>query len=796
MFKNYLKIALRNLIKYKKFSIINILGLAIGLACFILIMLWVQDELSYDRFHKNADHIYLVLRSDIGITSGVTSKMLAPALKDELPEVMDATSFVQLPESIKSYLQYKDKGFEENFALVDPQFFDIFSFNFKDGDPQSAFLNPNSIVLTENMTKKYFGNKNALGESLNLTLLGQKRTLKVTGILENIPHNSHIRREIFVPISYVKNTYGIEDWDRWYNHQSQTYILTQSEVDISAMEYKIADLERKNLPNQNLENLSYSLLPLKKIHLHANNIEFFTSTGDIKYVYIFTIIAGIILLIASMNYMNLSNALSLKRTKEIGIQKVVGAHRSNLVKQYFGETLIITFIALGCALLIVELFLPVLNRLAEKSLSVAYLNPYFLLMIFLITFITSIISGLYPAVFISGFQPVRILKGKFQEGIGGLNLRKGLIIFQFTLSIIMIICTIIVFTQLDFIQNSKLGYDKENIVCVRIKGDIHGQYNAFKNEILENTDILSISRNEHMDISSLGSTGGINWPGRNENQGFSIWLLHSDCDFASTYKIDMHDGRFYSDQFPTDKTSAFVLNQAAVEAMGLQSPIGQEITLWGRKGKIIGITKNFHFGSFHHRIEPLIFRIPDTDEQHLFYRELSIRLKPNSIHQSLAFLKNKWKSFYPAEPFDFYFVDENLNSSYWAEQRMGELFKYFSFLAIFIACLGLYGLTAFMIEQKIKDIGIHKVLGATVSNIVFLLTKNYLCWILFSNVIAWPMAYFVMNKWLQNFAYQIDMSWWMFGLAGSLALVIALLTISWQAIRAAMANPVEALRYE
>jgi len=796
MFKNYLKIAFRYLIKHKRYSMINILGLAIGLACFILIMLWVQDELSYDRFHKNADHIYLVLRSDIGITSGVTSKMLAPALRDELPEVIEATSFIQLPASIKLYLKYKNKGFEENFSFVDSKFFDIFSFNFKDGNPQSAFLYPNSIVLTESMAQKYFGDKNALGESLNLTLLGQTRTLKVTGILENIPHNSHFQREVFIPISYVKNTYGIEDWDRWYNYQSQTYILTQSKVDISAMEYKIADLERKNLPNQNLENLSYSLLPLKKIHLHANNIEFFASTGDIKYVYIFTVIAGIILLIASMNYMNLSNALSLKRTKEIGIQKVVGAQRSNLVRQYFGETIIITFIALGCALLIVELFLPVLNRLAEKSLSVAYLSPNFLLMILLITLLTSIISGLYPAIFISGFQPVRILKGKFQAGTGGLNLRKGLIIFQFTLSIIMIICTIIVFTQLDFIQNSKLGYDKENIVCVRIKGDIHGQYNAFKNEILENTDILSISRNEHMDISSLGSTGGISWPGRNENQGFSIWLLHSDCDFASTYKIDMHEGRFYSDQFPTDKTNAFVLNQAAVEAMGLQSPIGQEITLWGRKGKIIGITKNFHFGSFHHRIEPLIFRIPDTDEQHLYYRELSIRLKPNSIHQGLAFLKNKWKSFYPAEPFDFCFVDENLNTSYWAEQRMGELFKYFSFLAIFIACLGLYGLTAFMIEQKIKDIGIHKVLGATVSNIVFLLTKNYLCWILFSNVIACPMAYFVMNKWLQNFAYRIDMSWWMFGLAGSLALVIALLTISWQAIRAAMANPVEALRYE
>ncbi|MBN2030325.1 ABC transporter permease [bacterium] len=796
MFKIYFKIAIRSLLRFKKFSIINILGLAIGLSCFILIMLWVQDELSYDHFHKNADHIYLALRNDNGITSGITSKMLAPALKDELPEVVEATSFVQLPASIKLYLKYENKGFEENFNLVDPIFFNIFSFRFIDGNPQSAFLNPNSIVLTENIARKYFGDKNALGKSLHVTLLGQTRTLKVTGILENIPHNSHFQREVFIPISYVRNTYGIEEWDRWGNYQSQTYILTRSGIDISAMEHKIADLERKNLPDHNLENLSYSLLPLKKMHLHSNNIEFFSSTGDIKYIYIFTIIAGIILLIASMNYINLSNALSLKRTKEIGIQKVVGAHRSNLVRQYFGETLIITLIALGCALLFVKLLLPVLNRLADKSLSAEYSSPHFLIMIILIALITSVISGLYPAVFISGFQPVRILKGRFQAGKGGLNLRKGLILLQFSLSIIMIICMVIVLNQLDFIKNSNLGYDKENIVCFRIKGNIHGQYDAFKNEILENDNILSISRTEHMDISSLGSTGDIYWPGRNENQSFRIWLLHCDCDFASTYKIDMDEGRFYSDQFPTDKTNGFVLNKAAVEAMGLQLPIGQEITLLGRKGQIIGITHNFHFSSFHTAIEPLVFRTPDRDEQHLFYRELSIRLRPNSIQQSMSFLENKWESFFTDEPVDYYFFDESLDASYRAEQRMGELSKYFSFLAIFIACLGLHGLTAFTIEQKTKDIGIYKALGATVSNIVFLLSKNYLWLVILSNVIAWPTAYFMMNKWLQNFAYHINMSWWIFVIAGGIALFISLLTVSCQAIRAATANPVESLRYE
>lgn len=789
MIRNYFKIAIRNLIKHKKYSLINILGLAIGLACFILIMLWVQNELSYDRFHENANHIYIVFRGENDKLKGVTSKLLAPALKADLPEVIDATSFVPLPESFKSYLQYEDKGYEENFALAEPQFFHIFSFKFKEGDPQSAFENPNSIIITERMCQKYFGDRNALGESLTLTLGGQKRTLKVTGILKNIPYNSHIQEDFFVPIDFIK-IFGV-DWDRWDNQSVHTFILTQGKVNIQEIEQKILECKKRNFVE---ENVSYSLLPLREIHLHANNIAFFASTWDIKYVYIFSIIAGIILLIASMNYINLSNALSLKRTKEIGIQKIFGAQRSNLIRQYFGETLILTIIALGLALLIIELFLPILNQLSEKSLSVNYDSPQFLITILLTMLLTSIISGLYPALFISGFQPIEVLKGKFHFGSKGINLRKGLIIFQFALSIIMIICTIVVFHQLNFIQNTNLGYDKENVVCIRLKGDISNQYNAFKNKLLENPSILVISRSEPLAASSIGKTEGVNWPGK--KQKFSTWLLHVDSDFAETYKIRLKAGRFYSEKYPTDETSAFVLNETAVEVMGLESPIGMELTVWGRKGKIIGITKNFHFNSLHHAIEPLIFRIPDPAQKNVFYRELSLRLKSNSIHQSLAFLRDMWDSFFPAEPFSYYFFDEKLYASYYAEQRMGKIFKYFSFLAIFIACLGLYGITAFTIEQKIKDIGVYKVLGATISNIVFMLSKKYLWWIIFSNAIAWPITYYVANKWLQNFAYRIDLTIWPFLLAGFAALAIALLTVSWQAIRAAMANPVESLRYE
>ena len=792
MLKNYFKIAVRNLLRHKKYSMINILSLAIGLAGFILIMLWVQDELSYDRFHKNADNIYIVLRSDDDKTSAITSKLLAPALKSEIPEIIDATGFALLPESLKPFLQYQENGFEESFALTDSHFFDFFSFPFLEGNPQSAFSDPNSIVLTRRMCQKYFGNQDALGESLTLTFLGQKRAMKVTGILENIPHNSHIQRDFFIPMEFIIS-FGAQ-WDKWYNYSVQSYILTNGKINKSEIERKILDCEKRNTEGMNLGTTAYSLHPLRKIHLHSSNLAYFVSTGDIKYVYIFSIFAGIILLIACMNYINLTNALSLKRTREIGIKKVVGAQWIDLLFQYYGETLVLTLAASGIALLIIELFLPVVNQLFGKALSVDYSNPKLLMTLIATILMTSIISGLYPALFITRFRPAQILKGKFKNHSDGLNLQKGLVIFQFALSTAIIICTVIVLSQMNFIRNTDLGYNKENVVCIKIKGDIFNAYQAFKNKLLSNSDILCISRSEPLDMKSIGSTEYVSWQGKSKR--FTSWLLHVDSDFAEAYKIKMNEGRFYSNQIPSDETSAYVINEAAQREMGLQSPVGTELNIWGRQGKIIGITQDFHFGSLHHIIEPLILRIPDQVQNNIYYREISIRIKPKATQQSIAFLQKTWKSFFPSEPFDFYFFDESLNANYFAEQRMGTLFKYFSMLAIFIACFGLYGLTAFMIERKVKDIGIHKILGAEIFQIVFLLSKKYMVWIFVSNAIAWPVGWYAMHKWLQNFAYRIDLTIWPFLLSGLLALLIALLTVSWQAIRAAMANPVEALRYE
>ena len=792
MLKNYLKIGIRNLFKHKKYSLINILGLAIGFTGFILIIIWVQDELSYDTFHKNAENTYLVLRSADNKVSAITSKLLGPAIKSDLPEIINETDYAPLPESFKPFLQFEDKGFEENLALTDPRFFQVFSFKFIQGNPRTAFNDPNSIIMTERMANKYFGNSDALGKSLTLTFVGIKKIIKVTGVIENIPHNTQFQRDFLLPMDFIKQ-YGA-NWDAWYNYSVQTFILTSSKIDKSNLEKKILDCENKNAGNLNLGTTGYSLFPLNKIHLYSNNIGYFVSTGDVKYIYIFSIVAFIILLIACVNYVNLTNAFSLKRTKEIGIKKVVGARFKDLIFQYYGETLVITIAALGFSLLLIKVLLPLLNRVSGKGLSVNYLSPQFLMVIFLIALITSIVSGIYPGIFITRFRPVQILKGKFRDKIDGINLQKGLVIFQFALSIGIITCTFIVMQQLKFIRNADLGYDKENIISIRVKGNIFDKYDVFKDKLLSNADILSISSSEPMDEKSLGSTEGINWEGKDKR--FSSWLLHVDPDFAKTYKIKMKTGRFYSEQYPSDKTSAYVINETAEKEMGLRPSLGKEITVWGRKGKIIGVTKDFNFSSLRHLIEPVIMRIPDPNQRNIFYRELSVRINPQSVHESLGYIQETWKSFYPDQPFNFYFVDESQNANYLTEQRMGDIFKYFSILAIFIACIGLYGLTAFMIEQKIKDIGIHKVLGADITKIVFMLSKKYMLWITISNAIAFPAAYYFMNKWLQDFAYRIDISWWMFVLSGVIALVIALATVSIQAIKAAFANPVESLRYE
>jgi ABC-type antimicrobial peptide transport system permease subunit len=793
MIKNYLKIALRNLISHKVFSFINIFGLAVGMACTILIVLWVQDELSFDRFHKNADNTYLVLRGDKEGPTAVTSKMLASALKGDLPEIQKSTNLIQLPESFKFLIQNGTKGFEESVVLVNPNFFEIFSFKFKEGNPATALSAPNSILLTEEAAKKYFGNENAIGKPLDVSGFGGKTVMNVSGILENLPLQSHIQCHIILPANWFTSI-GI-NFDHWEDQSFRTYIQLKDNSDLQSLSSKIKQCEIKNYPNQNTQNLSYSLIPLTKIHLYGSNIKFMGPTGDIKYIRIFMAIAVIILLIASINYMNLSTALSLKRTKEVGIKKAVGANRNTLIRQFFGESIILSLIAYSLAILFVELFLHKFNLLSGKNLVIRFFEPSFMSLSVIVTIVTGLISGCYPALFLSSFSPVQILKGKLKLSTGNLFTRKGLVISQFVISIIMIVCTIVVINQLTFIRNSKLGFDKENLLCIKMTGDSNSKYDVLRNEFLKNPEIVSVSRSEPVS-SEITRTIGVSWKGKPENEEKHFFVLHSDYNLAATYKFEMSQGRYFSDQYPTDKINAFVVNEAAVKSMELKSPLDNEIQLWGKKGKIIGVTKDFHFASFHTAIEPLIFTIPDDNQQAGRFRVITLRFKSQTPDNLISSIEKIWHEQMAGNPFDYYFYDDALNKQYFSEMRMGTIFKYFSFLSIVIACLGLFGLVSISAEQRTKEIGIRKVSGSSISNVAFILSKDFLILVIISNVIAWPVAYYSMNKWLQDFAYRIDISWWVFALAGLLALGTALLTVSWQSWRAATRNPVEALRYE
>jgi putative ABC transport system permease protein len=800
MLKNYFKIAVRNLWKHKEFSIINIAGLSIGMACTILILLWVADELSFDRFHKNADNIQLVLRGDGKEMIGQTSILLAQKLKEELPEVINSTNFAKFPESLSFLVQNGNRSFNETMGMAASNFFEVFSFKLRRGNSSTALNDLNSIVITEDIAKKYFGEEDALGKILSVTALGQKRDVRVSGILENMPSNSHIQCQIIIPTDWFKSIINANfgsNFNFWDNLSVQTYIQLKNQCDIQELSSKIKACEIKYRADQNEQTLIYSLLPLTKIHLYGNGIKFLrASLGDIKYVRIFFIIAIIVLLIAGVNYMNLSTALSFKRTKEVGIRKNLGASRKKLLFQFLGESLLLSFIALSCAIILVELLLPEFNKLSGKKLVIRFYERDFIFIASMVTIVTGIISGGYPAFFLSSFQPIQMLKGKLKLGFSGLITRKGLVIFQFALSVIIIICTIVISNQLSFIKNSNLGFDKDNIICIRMTGEANSKYDVLKNELEKNQNILIMSRSESINSNEWGSTGGVSWQGKEEKDEKNFWELYSDYDLASTFKIEMSQGRYFSKQFPTDSANAFVINEAAARVMGMKSPLNEVIQLGKKKGVIIGVTKDFHFSSFHNAIEPLIITIPENDKQKLYFRILAIRINSGSLINCVKFIEKIWKEQISNVPLNYYFYDESLNAQYSAEQRMGTIFKYFSFLSILLACLGLFGLASLSAEQRTKEIGIRKALGATIANITFILSQEFLIWIMIANIIAWPVGFYFMNKWLDDFVYRIGISWWIFILSGGISLIIALATVSFQAIKAAVANPVESLRSE
>ncbi len=784
MFRNYLTIAFRNLKKHKSFSVINIAGLAAGMACCILMLLWVADELSYDNFHKNSDNIYRIFRhypespDDKTVMNPIP---LGPAVKSRIPEIVKAARLSRSGRLLLS--NEKVKFYEAGGMFADPDFFNIFSFSFIKGDPEKALFSPHSIVITEALAEKYFGREDPFGKTITVN---NRTGYTVTGIIKNIPNNSHLKFDYVRPFSLFSE-FGIP-LDFWDDVSYYTYLQLREDSDPLRTADKITTLEKEHRP----ENFgTCSLQPLNRIHLYSNFSYDVEGHGNIKYVVILSAAAFIVLIMACINFMNLATAHAGKRAREIGMRKVSGAKRSDLIKQFFGESLLISFIAMFCGVILIKILLPSFNEIAGKQLTFDFFTDMKLQAVLIcVVIITGLVSGSYPALFLSSLQPVKILKSSSGLITSGSFFRKVLIIVQFTFSIMAIIATATVFKQLNYIKNRDLGYKKEQIVYMRLRGGLRGNIETVKNELLASPGIRGVALTDNLpDRLGSGTSDVAAWEGKTPGHRIQFQIRRVDYDYLETFGMEMAEGRFFSKDFATD-TSAFILNEAAVKSMGIKSPVGKRFS-WYKEGKIIGVIKDFNFVSLHSRVAPMFIILRPERVSYM-----CIKIGPENISETIAFLGKKWKKFVPEYPFEYKFLDETIGIMYRAEQNLGRIFTYCSFITIFIACLGLFGLALFMAEQRTKEIGIRKVLGASVAGIIFLLLKDFTRWVVLANIIAWPTAWYFMNLWLQDFAFRTDTGILVFVSAGVLVLITALLTVCFQALKAAGLNPVKALKNE
>lgn len=801
MFKNYLKIALRNLIRNKMYSFLNIAGLGIGIACCILILLYIQDELSFDRFHEKADRIYRV-NTHLEIPEremhfASTAHVQGPLIKEEFPEV---ENYVVLNRyGSRKIIRYKDNTFyEDKFLYASHTLFDVFSFKLIKGNPKDALVTPNSVVITEDMAEKYFGSEDPMGKNLRVNV---DSLFAVTGVIENIPRTSHFRPDFIASfITLNLEPSGNVGADMVSNVDYFTFLLLREGADYKELEQKLVSYIDKHLGGilKMLKGKSWlEVQPLTEIYLHSEVDGELESTSDLSYVYLFFGIGIFIILLACLNFMNLSTARSANRAKEVGMRKVVGAQRGQLIKQFLGESMILTCIALLLAILLVFLTMPLFRNISAKDLTMGYLtNPVLLAGLLVLFLVVSLIGGSYPAFFLSAFRPVEVLQGKFRKSAKKSILRIALVSFQFTVSIVLIIGTLIIQKQLNYVQNRNLGYDKDHVVAIRMRNaETQKKYEAIKNELMRHPDIVNVSASSNLPLGQT-SYSAHHVAGKPEDEVTMFYMQVMDQEFIDTYKIKIVQGRNFSKEYPTDPEKAVIINEAAVRKLGWHdNPINKEIeaflSMTERKGyRVIGVVQDYHFQSLHAEIQPLI--IYNTRP----FSRLSVRIKPENVHETIGFLESKWAEFDSQYPFEYVFVDDEFDELYRAEKRMGPLFGYFTALAILIGCLGLFGLASFTAEQRTKEIGIRKTLGASVSGIILLMVREFTKWVLLAVVIAWPVGYLVMRSWLQNFFYRTGLGLNLFLLAALLALVISVLTVSYQAIKAAVANPIESLRYE
>ena len=790
MIKNYLKVAWRNLVKNRTHTFINMAGLSVGLACSLLILLWVQNEVDMDGFHKNGKYLYQVYEQqhyDNKVNGQYyTPGVLAAELKRVVPEVQLAANAVFYDEH---NFKVGDKIIKLTGGSADADFFKMFSYPIIQGNADNSLHSVSDISISKKMAEEFFGNAQAaMGKTVRVD---NRKSFVVTSVFENVGTNSSLKFDYLINwASFLEDN----PWaKKWGNNTPYTYIQLRPDANPNLVDQKIRHfllkLDKDEKPGTFTQELA--LQQFDKVYLHSNFKEGKIDGGRIEYVHLFSIVAVFIFLIACINFMNLTTARSVKRAKEIGVRKAVGAVRSVLIKQFISESLLLTAIAVIASLFLVTAILPLFNQVTQKQIRLPFSDIKFCAELLLITFITGIVSGSYPALFLSSFNPVKVLKGTLKLDSSTTIFRKGLVVFQFVLSVVLIIGTIIISRQISYIQSINLGFDRENMIYVPLEGNLVKKYEVLKQEALKMPGIQTVTQSTSQPIQISSSTVGVDWDGKTPNTTISFTNIAVGYDFIKTMKLQMKEGRDFEKAFATD-TSAYVVNETAVKRFGYIDPIGKSITMWGVKGKIIGVVKDFHFSSLHDQIKPMIIRFGENAD----YGFAVVRTMPGKTKEALASLETITRQLNPDFQFTYTFSDDAYKKLYNNEQIVSKLSNGFAFLAIFISCLGLLGLAMFTAEQRLKEIGIRKVLGASVGSLFALLSSEFLVLVVMALVIATPVAWYAMDIWLRNFAYHEPMHWWTFVIAGGIIVLIALATVSIQSAKAALVNPIKSLRSE
>ena len=787
MIKNYLKTAWRNLLSNKMFSLINISGLALGMTCALLIMLWIKDETRMDKFHANGKRLFRVMENQYyeGSISTFTATpgIFAENVVKDIPEIQLASQALWEEEPL---FTVGDKFFKEKGRYVQKDFLRMFSFKLVKGDPNTALARPDAVVISKMLAEKYFGRQDPVGKLINVD---NEQNVIVTGVLDEVPKTSSLQFDFLMSydIWFKKN-----DWAKeWGNNGPLCYVMLGPNASSDKVNAKIKNyLKTKNKDS----NVELFLQNYGESYLYSDWDNGKQTGGRIEYVRIFSIVAVIILVIACINFMNLATARSLKRAREIGVRKVVGAGKRQLIAQFMGESLFVSFLAICLSLLIVALLIPSFNALTDKKLELDFSNPFFLLLLLGLTLVTGIISGSYPSLFMSSLKPIIVLKGILKFNTGATLFRKGLVVFQFALSIVLILGMIVIYRQIDYIHNKNLGFAKEDLLYIPLEGALQKSYPTFKDELLRQPGIKSVSSSQSGPLEVGSSTQGVRWPGKDTTKLILFSTNPITYDYIKTMGIQLKEGRDFDPSFSLD-TNNYLVNEAALRKIGYKDPIGKELTMWGDKGSIVGVMKDYHQNSLHVPIEPLILRL-FKKSWNSYWGNVLVRTEKGKTKQAIASMEKTYRQFNPGFPFRYFFTDAEMLKNYKAEHTVSKLSKYFAFLAIFISCLGLFGLVTFTAQQRVKEIGIRKVLGASVSGIVRMLSKDFIKLVLLAAVIAFPVAWWAMNRWLGDFAYRVHIGWWVFVASGIAAMLIALLTVSFQAIKSAIASPVKSLRTE